>query len=176
MITYIQNIDLKIILFIEKYLNNEGLQVFFSLLTKLNDYGLLTILASLLIIYKCKNSQVTKTCLYSIILSLIVVQLLGKNIIQRPRPFEVINQLNIWIKKPTTHSFPSGHASISGVGFMLSYLYLNNRWIKYTFMILFVLVAISRLILKVHFFSDVLIGFLIAISIVILIDHLMQKS
>lgn len=176
MITLIQNIDLKIILFIEKHLNQESIQVFFSFITKLNDYGLLTILAVLLIINKYKDSQVTKTCIYSIVLSLIVVQLLGKNIIQRPRPFEILDQLTIWTQKPTTHSFPSGHASISGIGFMLSYLYFNKKMIKYSFMILFLLIAISRLILKVHFFTDVFIGFSIAVFIVLLIENLVKKG
>ena len=176
MITFIQSIDLKIILFIEKHLNHESIQVFFSFITKLNDYGLLTILAVLLIIYKYKNPNITKTCLYSIIISLLVVQLFGKNIIQRPRPFEIINQLSLWIEKPTTYSFPSGHASISGIGFMLSYLYFNKPLIKYLFMILFALVAISRLILKVHFFTDVFVGFFIAILIVLLVQYFIQKK
>ena len=171
MITFIQSIDLKIILFIEKHLNHETIQVFFSYITKLNDYGLLTILAVLIIINKYKDTKVTKICLYSIILSLIMVQLLGKNIIQRPRPFELTNQLSLWIEKPTTYSFPSGHASISGIGFMLSYLYLSKKIIKITFMSLFVLVTISRLILKVHFLSDISFGFLVAISIVLLVQH-----
>lgn len=176
MITLIQSIDIKIILFIEKHLNHESIQVFFSLITKLNDYGLLTILAVLLIINRYKDSQVTKICLYSILFSLIVVQLLGKNIVQRPRPFEILNQLTIWVEKPTTHSFPSGHASISGIGFMLSYLYFKNNLIKFSFMILFVLVAISRLVLKVHFFSDVFFGFFIAIAIVLLVQFFMEKK
>jgi undecaprenyl-diphosphatase len=176
MITFIQSIDLKIILFIEKHLNHESIQVFFSLITKLNDYGLLTIFAVLLIINIYKNSTVAKVCLYSILFSLVVVQLLGKNIVQRPRPFEILNQLTLWIEKPNTYSFPSGHASISGIGFMLSYLYFKNKLIKFSFMILFVLVAISRLILKVHFFSDVFFGFFIAITIVILVQSFMQKK
>jgi len=176
MITFVQSIDIKIILFIEKHLNQESLQVFFSLITKLNDYGLLTILAVLMIINKYKDSQVTKICLYATLFSLIVVQLLGKNIVQRPRPFEILNHLTIWIEKPTTYSFPSGHASISGIGFMLSYLYFNKKLIKFSFMSLFVLVTISRLILKVHFFSDVFFGFFIAIAIVILVQSLMQKK
>jgi undecaprenyl-diphosphatase len=176
MITFIQSIDLKIILFIEKHLNHEGIQVFFSLITQLNDYGLLTILAVLLIINNYKDSQVTKICLYSILISLIIVQLLGKNIIQRPRPFEILSQLTLWVEKPTTYSFPSGHASISGIGFMLSYLYFKNKLIKFSFMILFTLITISRLILKVHFFSDVFFGFFIAISIVLLLQKFLEKK
>lgn len=176
MITFIQSIDLDIILFIEKHLNQESIQVFFSLITKLNDYGILTILAVFLIINKYKDSQVTKICLYSIIFSLIVVQLLGKNIIQRPRPFEILNHLTLWIEKPTTHSFPSGHASISGIGFMLSYLYFNKKIIKYSFMTLFILISISRLILKVHFFSDIFFGFFIAIAIVNLVQFFLEKN
>ncbi|HKL42586.1 MAG TPA: phosphatase PAP2 family protein [Clostridia bacterium] len=175
MIPFIQTIDLRIILFIEKHLNHESIQVFFSLITKLNDYGLLTILAVLLIINLYKDSQVTKICLYSILISLIIVQLLGKNIIQRPRPFEILSQLTLWIEKPTTYSFPSGHASISGIGFMLSYLYLNEKIIKFTFMALFILVTVSRLVLKVHFFSDIFFGFFIAIIIVLMVQYIILK-
>lgn len=176
MIQLIQSLDEQIILLIEKHLNHESIQVFFSLMTELNDHGLLTILATLLIIYKYNNPKVTKICLYSIVLSLIVVQLLGKNIIQRPRPFEVINGINLFVEKPYTYSFPSGHASFSGIGFMLSYYYLKNRITKYFFLLCFVLIAISRLILKVHFLSDILVGFFIALFIVFYIKNLVDQE
>jgi len=175
MITFIQNLDIKIIQFIEEHLNYESLQLFFLFITKLNDYGLLTFLAVAFIIIQYKDTRITKICIYSTILSLIIVQLMMKNIIQRPRPYELITGLNIIIKKPLTHSFPSGHASISGIGFILSYLYFERKLVKYFFMILFFLVAISRLILKVHFLSDVVIGFSLALLIVLTIYFIMKK-
>lgn len=176
MISFMQNLDIKIIELIEKYLNYENIQVFFSSITRLNDYGLLTFLVIALIVIQYKDTTISKICIYSTIISLLIVQLMMKNIIQRPRPYELIESLNIIISKPSTPSFPSGHASISGIGFMLSYLYFDKKIIKYSFMILFVLIAISRLILKVHFFSDIVVGFSIALLIVTTVYSLMNKG
>lgn len=176
MISFIQNLDIRIIQLTEKYLKSENIQEFFSFITKLNDYGLLTILVVALIVIQYKDPKITKICIYSTVISLIMVQLMMKNIIQRPRPFEIINSLDIIIKKPITPSFPSGHASISGIGFMLSYLYFNKKLVKYFFMILFLSIAISRLVLEVHFFSDVVVGFSIAILIVNIVYSLINKG
>ncbi len=93
-----------------------------------------------------------------------------KRIIQRPRPTEyrLINE--------SGYSFPSGHSMVSaafyGLFIYLIYKYVKNKYIKYGLItiltLLIISIGISRIYLGVHYTSDVLAGFLISISYLII--------
>lgn len=105
----------------------------------------------------------------SISFNLLLVSLLNillKNIVQRPRPtdYRLIEEAG--------YSFPSGHSMISmafyGFIIFLIFRYVKNKKMKYFLGILLsfiiVLIGISRIYLGVHYASDVVAGFLISIS------------
>lgn len=93
-----------------------------------------------------------------------------KHIVQRPRPieFRIIDE--------TGYSFPSGHSMVSAAfyGFFIYLIYKNvkNKFVKYISIIflslLIILIGLSRIYLGVHYASDVLAGFLISISYLII--------
>jgi len=104
-------------------------------------------------------------------MSLLIASLLNvaiKYIIRRPRPeISVIDEIG--------YSFPSAHAMLTMVvlGFV-AYLvikFVKNKWLKVGLTSLLGLViffvGLSRVILGVHFFTDVLAGWIIAIPILI---------
>lgn len=100
-----------------------------------------------------------------------------KNILQRERPteFRLIDEKG--------YSFPSGHSMVSMAfyGFLiyLIYKYVKNKKIKYASIfgltLLIVLIGISRIYLGVHYTSDVIAGFLISISYLILYTSIIKK-
>ena len=100
-----------------------------------------------------------------------------KNILQRPRPMEyrLINE--------TGYSFPSGHSAVSmafyGFIIYLIYKYIKNKYVKWTLItilgILTIFIGISRIYLGVHYTSDVLAGFLVSISYLILYINIVNK-
>lgn len=100
-----------------------------------------------------------------------------KNIIQRPRP----SGIRLIIE--SGYSFPSGHsmASMAFYGFLiyLIYKYVKNKKIKWTLIsilsILIATIGLSRIYLGVHYISDVLGGFLISISYLIVYTSLIDK-
>lgn len=116
----------------------------------------------------------------SIILNLGIVTILNvllKRILQRPRPedFRIINE--------SGYSFPSGHSMISMAfyGFIIYLIYKNvkNKYLKWTLITilgaLIISIGISRIYLGVHYTSDVLAGFLIAISYLIVYISIINK-
>lgn len=116
-----------------------------------------------------KNKKIS----ISVFINLIVVTLINqiiKNILQRPRPTEyrIIEQGG--------YSFPSGHSMVSmafyGYFIYLIYKYVKNKYVKWISISLLSLlicaIGISRIYLGVHYTSDVLGGFLISISYLVI--------
>ena len=93
-----------------------------------------------------------------------------KRILQRPRPTE------FRIIEETGYSFPSGHSMVSmafyGYLIYLIYKYIKNKYVKCISIVLLSIlicsIGISRIYLGVHYTSDVLGGFLISVSYLII--------
>ncbi|MGV9172905.1 MAG: phosphatase PAP2 family protein [Promethearchaeia archaeon] len=92
-------------------------------------------------------------------------------IIKRRRPFEILEEHGVrnhddMIDK--TRSFPSGHVTFF-LFFGILFAFAFNSWILFMIVIIFdILIAITRLILGVHFPSDVIFGFLFGMGFAIL--------
>jgi len=100
-----------------------------------------------------------------------------KHIVARPRPFEVLEGINV-LDTETLAGFPSGHATFV---FLAAYL-LSKEFPKYKihFYSLAMLVAFSRIYVGVHYPLDVLAGSIIGIgvgySVVQLLPNKKSKS
>ena len=116
----------------------------------------------------------------SIFLNLVIVTALNqllKRILQRPRPTEYR------IIEETGYSFPSGHSMISMAfyGYLIYLIckYVKNKYIKYISTILLSIlicsIGISRIYLGVHYTSDVLGGFCISISYLVIYISAVNK-
>ena len=116
----------------------------------------------------------------SIITNLGIVTILNqiiKFIMQRPRPTE------FRIIEETGYSFPSGHSMISmafyGYIIYLIYKYVKNKYIKWISIVLLSIlicsIGISRIYLGVHYTSDVLGGFLISLSYLIVYTLIVNR-
>ena len=96
-----------------------------------------------------------------------------KQIIQRPRPVghRIIDE--------SGYSLPSGHSMVSMAfyGFLIYLIYKNvkNKYLRTTLIILLTLliisIGVSRIYLGVHYVSDVLAGFLVAIAYLVIFIH-----
>ena len=159
---FIKGLDESVLGFIEQ-MRTPFLTVFFKFVTYLGDWTVvlpMALIVSAILILKRKRKQ--DTILAFISLGGLSVAFLLKNIIHRSRPLGgLINE--------TSFSFPSAHAVISVVfyGFIIYLLLpkIKNKKMKvfkvFIASILVLLIGFSRLYLGVHYFSDVLAGYVI---------------
>lgn len=101
------------------------------------------------------------------------VATLIKIIMKAPRPYLVSPDLKPILTK-TDFSFPSGHATFFmalGVA-----IYLSHKKAGIVFIILAVLIGLSRIIAGVHFPIDIFAGFCLGFLIAVFIDYLYKRK
>ena len=148
---------------IVKFITNFGGAIFLSI-------------ATVMLFLFIKNKKIGLSIISNIVIITVLNQLL-KRILQRPRPTE------FRIVEETGYSFPSGHSMVSmafyGYLIYLIYRYIKNKYVKWTLItilsILICLIGISRIYLGVHYTSDVLGGFLLSISYLVVYISSIKK-
>ena len=158
----VQNLDGEILLLIQRYLRTDMLTPFMKIVTFLGNGGWFWILCAVVLLAVPKTRKTGYAAVLSLIFGVIVTNLLLKNIVARPRPFAEIEALIPLIAKPTDFSFPSGHTTAS-FAVALVMLRMLPKKIGIPAVVLAALVAFSRLYLGVHYPTDVLTGFVVAL-------------
>ena len=159
-------------------LKSDSVTNFFKLITKLcNEKFIIiaTLLIFIILLFKKKK--------IGFILTLNVLLCSGlntliKHIFLRPRP------VGLKLIKQGGYSFPSGHSMMAVAFFgILIYLVCKAKWKKWIkillsslLTVLILLIGISRIYLGVHFASDVLAGFAIALSYLIIFTSVVFKN
>ena len=148
---------------IAKFITNFGGAIFLIILT-------------ILLLVVLKNKKVGLSICTNLVVVTILNQLL-KRLLQRPRPTE------FRIIEENGYSFPSGHSMVSmafyGYLIYLIYRFVKNKYLKWISIVLLslliCLIGISRIYLGVHYTSDVLGGFLISISYLVIYISAVNK-
>jgi len=166
--------DYKVFNIIQKIIDNK-LTFIFKVLTNFGDlYIPCVILVCILLFIKNKWYFILQSAGY---LTSGLIAYLLKIIIARERPLEAL------IKIPRSFSFPSGHTLTSIVFYgLLCYLltYKKEKNIKIIGIIitslLIISIAVSRVYLGVHYFSDVIGGLILGIIILKIIINIIEKN
>lgn len=124
---------------------------------------------SILLLFIIKNKKIGVSIALNLALASLTNHTL-KHIFQRPRPlqYQIINE--------SGYSLPSGHSMVSmafyGYLIYLIYKHIKNKYIKWSLIsllgLLILSIGISRIYLGVHYTSDVIAGYLLAISYLII--------
>ena len=149
--------DAGILLFLQDVVRNPVLTPIFKGITTLGNGAVLWILISLVLLLFRKTRTVGITSILALLVSLVINNIVLKNLVARVRPYEVIEGLVLIIQKPWDYSFPSGHTGSSFAADWVFYRKLPKRF-GIPALVLAGLIGLSRLYLGVHYPTDVLFG------------------
>lgn len=163
----------------ERFIFNDALTSIFKGITIFGNATVIIIVLGLLLLYQKRKKQLkegiyfTSFAVFSYLLSIIL-----KFLFRRERPN--IQQLI----EITGFSFPSGHAYMSMIvyGYIIYLLGENTKGIIRTifetlFVLLVVLIGISRIYLGVHYVTDILFGYSLGLlSLIIFIVYREKKQ
>ncbi len=172
----VNDIDFKVHNFFTDKIINDPLTVFMKIVTLLGStVFVISVYIVCLIVFKKEN--IKKTLATSLIFLLFLKSIL-KEVFKRPRPTYPL------IKIPPEYSFPSGHTlfAMGFYGLIIYFIWKSNIDKHYKYIltsvisILIIFIGISRIYLGVHYFSDVIGGFILGILSVLLFVNIYSKS
>lgn len=141
---------------------------FFKLCSNLGSTWFYVILVLLLVIFKNKKD-------IWVGIHLLIIQGINrfiKALVKRARPPQIYHLVH-----ETNYSFPSGHSMSAMAGYGLLIIEVQKSSLKYKTIIkiflaiMIFLIGLSRIYLGVHYFSDVIGGFLLSLSYLLFIYY-----
>lgn len=170
------NINIDLFYFINNNLQNPLFDAALPALSNAGSFACILaacILAIVIAKYfkKEKYLEIAKLCLYSLILSAVIVTCL-KLTFQSPRPFTVLDNVRQLAVPSEPNSFPSGHTSSTlAVATVLVWKLRENRILVVLLVLFAFLIGFSRIYIGLHYPLDVVTGAFVGIisGIVVLV-------
>lgn len=137
---------------------------FMEFISLLGEKGLAFILFGVILLLFRKTRKTGLCVLLAIALGGIIVNIILKNWVARPRPFNASDEYKaLWQavggEPKSSYSFPSGHTNVA-MNCLLAFFLCTNKKKSWPVFILVFLMAFSRVYLIVHYFTDVIGGIL----------------
>jgi len=155
------NADMKLCGFFNRACHYNFVQLIFSVISRLgNGIFWYVLMIALPIIYDLSAIVVVLQMLVSGLMGVLIYKLIKNNTV-RLRPYMVSESIKLGAQPLDQFSFPSGH-TLHAIGFSNIICF---HYPEFTFFLLpiTVLIAVSRMILGLHYPSDVLVGALIGL-------------
>lgn len=174
MLDFIQSADTEIILFIQNNIRVPFIDAIMIFMSYLGEAGIVWVAISLILIFRKKYRMAGICTLAAMALCYVLNDLILKEIVHRPRPFDTITQLTALGFKPSSWSFPSGHACSSFVAALTLTKFLGKKGsLSY---ILAVLIAVSRPYAGVHYVSDIIAGAIFGTLCALIIFEILRRT
>lgn len=168
------DIDNNVYNFISKNIMNDTLSSILKCVTHLGGVAFIVLLGVLCFMF-CKKNRWFIT--FDLVGCTVINQTI-KHIVRRPRP-NVVRLVS-----ESGYSFPSGHSMISvafyGLVIYLVYKNINNKYLKWALIsllsLLILTIGFSRIYVGVHYFTDVVGGFFLALAYLIVYIYVYNKK
>lgn len=159
---FIQQLDLSILLFIQEHLRFAWMNDFWAFITHFGDGGIFWIVLTLALMIPKRTRKAGIVAACSLLLGFLITNVTLKPLVDRVRPYNYSDVIIPLGRIPVESSFPSGHTCAS-FACALIYVRMLPKKCGISLLVLAVLISLSRLYLCVHFPTDVLGGFLVAL-------------
>ena len=159
---FIQQLDLSILLFIQEHLRFAWMNDFWEFITHFGDGGIFWIVLTLALMIPKRTRKAGIVAACSLLLGFLITNVTLKPLVDRVRPYNYSDVIIPLGRIPVESSFPSGHTCASFAGALI-YVRMLPKKCGISLLVLAVLISLSRLYLCVHFPTDVLGGFLVAL-------------
>ena len=168
------DIDNNVYNFISKNIMNDTLSSILKYVTHLGGVAFIVLLGVLCFMF-CKKNRWFIT--FDLVGCTVINQTI-KHIVKRSRP----NVLRL--VSESGYSFPSGHSMISVAfyGLVIYFVYknINNKYLKWALIsllsLLILTIGFSRIYVGVHYFTDVVGGFFLALAYLIVYIYIYNKK
>lgn len=157
------HMDGNILLFIQENIRNPVLDPVMQVITSLGNAGIIWILLTIFLLAFRRTRKIGIMSACALVCSLLVNNILLKNLVARVRPYIAVEGLVPIVPRPSEFSFPSGHAGSSFASGSVLYRRLPKKC-GIPILILAILISFSRLYVGVHYPTDVLAGMLTGIG------------
>ncbi len=158
--------------------HNQFFDVFFSFFSlRGNSILIWAVIVLFLVIFEIKKHHYRLIILFliSFLSTAFLVNVVIKNIVQRPRPYPSSNIYHQASSQcPTDFSFPSGHAATAFAAATIIAYYDKKR--KWFYFLVAGLIGLSRIYLECHYVSDVIAGSVIGYVISLFVLRVEKTS
>ena len=134
-----------------------------NIISDVSALGGLPIYSLLILYFLIQDISIATKLIYSLIIILLIVYSI-KLIYFKKRPDISKNTFSSLLEKLESSSFPSLHAGRTAILF-LAFFYQSSLTMMLLGLSIFVLIIISRVLLKRHYISDVIVGSLLGLAI-----------
>ncbi len=149
-----ENFEIGILLWMQNWLKSDFMDFFMATVSRLGNGGAIWIVAALVMLATKKYRRCGAFVGIGLLLGLLFGNLILKNIIARPRPCWLVENVHMLVEMPMDFSFPSGHTLSS---FIAAFVMMRaDKRIGIFAFVLATLIAVSRVYLFVHFPTDIL--------------------
>lgn len=158
--------DVTILNYVQEHCHNKFTDFFFTLLSRMGNGGAVWFCFAAYFAFDPHRRRFALMLFFSVALAHLISQIL-KPIIGRPRPFHTYPGHPLLIHTPGGYSCPSGHSASSFAA--ASVVFLANRPLGITAILLAFGIAFSRIFLFVHYPSDTVVGAILGVICAFLI-------
>lgn len=158
MLEWLQALEGGFLLWVQEVVRGPVLDAFFTWYTQLGNHGLLWIILSLLFLGHPKTRRAGFCALLALLLGLLCTNVVLKHLVERPRPWLMVEGLVHLVEENDPNSFPSGHTTAAFAAGVVWFRALPWKGGRIAALAAAVFMGLSRLYVGVHYPSDVLMG------------------
>ena len=163
-------LDGNILLWVQDNLRNPVLSAILKPITHMGDKGIFWILLTLALLLFKKTRKAGLCSMLALFCMLLVNDVMLKHLVNRTRPYEVIEGLTLIVGRASDASFPSGHTASSFASWYALHKSLpmvtdkrKAKGFSILLLVIAILIALSRIYVGIHYPSDVLAGVVVGL-------------